>query len=96
MLRERRSFPAEQRDRVLYRLNAEVVRAACGWQVTEDDFVELQRMIRSERKRRNRMGLPWTTRDPATGREVLALELDLMRLPSYREHRARQIGGCRQ
>jgi hypothetical protein len=91
-LRERRSLPTEQRDRALYRLNPEEVQAACGWQITEDDFVVLQRMIRSERKRRNRMGLPWTTRDPATGQEVLALELDLMRLPSYQEHRARQIG----
>jgi len=91
-LRERRSFPAERRDWALYRLNPEGVQAACGWQVTEDDFVVLQQMIRSERKRRNRLGLPWMTRDPATGQEVLALELDLMQLPSYREHRARQIG----
>jgi len=93
-LRERRSFPAEQRDRVLYQMNREQIVAALGWGITEDDFVTLQRMIRSERKRRNRLGLPWVTRDAATGQEMLALELDLMQLPSYREHRARQIGEC--
>lgn len=86
-LRERRSFPAEQRDRALYRMSWEQIVTALGWQITEGDFVALQRMIRSERKRRNRLGLPWTTRDPATGQEVLTLELDLTQLPSYREHR---------
>lgn len=91
-LRERRSFPAEQRDRALYRIGREQIVSALGWPITEGDFVMLQRMIRSERKRRNRMRLPWTTRDPATGQEVLTLELDLMQLSSYREHRTRQIG----
>lgn len=93
-LRERRSFPAEQRDRALYKMNREQIVAALGWGITEDDFAMLQQMIRSERKRRNRLGLPWVTRDPATGQEVLALELDLAQLPSYREHRARQTGEC--
>ena len=91
-LRERRAFPAEQRDRALYRASQEQIVSALGWEITEDDFVTLQRMVRSERKRRNRLRLPWTTRDPATGQEVLTLELDLMQLSSYREHRARQIG----
>jgi len=89
-LRERRSFPAEQRDRALYRLNPEGVQAACGWPITEDDFVMLQRMIRSERKRRHRLGLPWAKLNPATGQEVVTLGLDLMRLPSYQEHLQRQ------
>lgn len=92
-LRERRSFPAEQRDRALYRMNQEQVATALGWEITERDFVVLQRMIRAERKRRNRMGLPWATRDPGTGQAVLALELDLMRLPSYRKHLAKHAGG---
>lgn len=92
-LRERRSFPAEQRDRALYRLNPEAVLAACGWQIAEDDFVRLQQMVRSERKRRNRLGLPCTTRDPATGQAILALKLDLMELPSYRGRVARQMSG---
>jgi hypothetical protein len=91
-LRERRAFPSEQRDRALYRTGRERIVSALGWPISEEDFVTLQGMVRSERKRRNRLGLPWTTRDPDTGREVLALELDLMQLPSYREHRARQIG----
>ncbi len=93
-LRERRSFPAEERDRALYRMSREQIVAAFGWEITEDDFVMLQRMVRSERKRRNRLRLPWTTRDPATDQEVLALELDLMQLPSYRECRTRQTGEC--
>ena len=95
-LRERRSFPAEQRDRALYRMSREQIVSALGWEITEDDFVTLQSMIRSERKRRNRLGLPWITRDPATGQEVLTLELDLMQFPSYREHWARQKGEHRQ
>jgi len=89
-LRDRRSLPAEQRDRALYWLSAEGVQAACGWPITEDDFVMLQRMIRSERKRRNRLGLPWAKLNPATGQEVVTLGLDLMRLPSYQEHLQRQ------
>ena len=89
-LRGRRSVQAEQRDRALYRLSPEAVCAACGWQITEDDFVQLQRMIRSERKRRNRLGLPWIATDPATGETVLCLVLDLWALPSYREHATRQ------
>lgn len=93
-LRERRSSPAEQRDRALYQMNREQIVAALGWEITEDDFVALQRMIRSERKRRNRLGLPWVTRDAATGQKVLALELDLTQLPSYRECRPRQTGEC--
>ncbi len=89
-LRERRSFPAEQRDRALYKMSREQTVAALGWEITEDDFVMLQQTVRSERKRRNRLGLPWTTRDPATGQEVLTLEVNLMQLPSYREHQARE------
>jgi len=84
-LRERRSFPAEQRDRVVYKMNREQIVAALGWEITEDDFVMLQRVVRSERKRRNRLGLPWVTRDSETGQELLTLRLDLMQLPSYRE-----------
>jgi len=93
-LRERRSFPAEQRDRALYRMSSEQIVVSLGWEITEEDFVTLQRMIRSERKRRNRLRLPWTLRDPATGQDMLTLELDLMQLPSYREHRPGQIGEC--
>ena len=89
-LRERRSFPAEQRDRALYRLNPEGVQAACGWEITENDFVKLQRMIRSERKRRNRLGLPWRAKDPVTGAEVLLLSLDLTGFLSYQKHVQRQ------
>lgn len=95
-LRERRSFPAEQRDRALYRMSSDQIVLALGWEITEDDFVMLRQMIRSERKRRNRLGLPWRTRDPATGQVVLELELDLMQLPSYRLHRERQIGENQQ
>ena len=95
-LRERRSFPAEQRDRALYQMSREQTVAALGWEITEDDFVMLQQTVRSERKRRNRLRLPWVTRDPATGQEVLTLEVNLMQLPSYREHRERQIGENQQ
>jgi hypothetical protein len=85
-LRERRRFPAEQRDRTLYRLNRERVVRSLGWAITEDDFVALQRTIRSERKRHNRLGLPWKTRDPVTGQQAITLTLDLWQLPSYRKH----------
>jgi hypothetical protein len=88
-LRDRRSFPAEQRDRALYRMNREQIVEAFGWEITEGDFVLLQGMIRSERKRRNRLGLPWTTVDPRTGEAVLHLVLNLWMLPSYREHAMR-------
>ena len=92
-LRQRRSFPQEERDRIAFRASQAKIQQALGWKISEDDFVQLQRMIRSERKRRNRLGLPWAMRDPATGQEVLVVGLDLMQLPSYREHRARRIGG---
>jgi hypothetical protein len=96
-LRERRSFPAETRDRALYRLNRDGIVAAVGWGITEDDFVLLQRMIRSERKRRNRLGLPWKVRDPRTGEEIILLDIDLSRLPSYQGHvvRLRRSGTSR-
>ena len=87
-LRERRSFPADQRDRALYRMNHERIANALGWEITEDDFVELQRMIRSERKRRNRMREPWWEIDPATGQPMLRIALNLWELPSYRAHMA--------
>lgn len=89
-IRERCSIPAEQRDRALYRLSRRQVVEACGWEITEDDFVTLQRMIRSERKRRNRLGLPWVTLDLETGQAALQLELNLWALPSYRKHVRRQ------
>jgi hypothetical protein len=95
-LRERRSYPAEQRDRALYRMNRGQIVAALGWEVTEDDFAALQQMIRSERKRRNRLGQPWRARDPGTGQEVVVLRLDLMQLPSYRKHSESGIGESRQ
>ena len=90
-LRERRSFPAEQRDRVLYWMRQNQIATALGWKITEGDFVELQRMIRSERKRRNRMRLPWRTVDPTTGEPVVCVVLDLRALPSYRAHVAKQV-----
>jgi len=85
-LRNRRTFPAETRDRALYRAAREQIVASFGWKITEDDFVTLQGMIRSERKRRNRLGLPWKRYDVAAGGEVVALALNLDELPSYREH----------
>ena len=88
-LRNRRTFPAETRDRALYRASREEIVASLGWEITEDDFVTLQGMIRSERKRRNRLGLPWKRYDVAAGGEVVALALNLRELPSYREHMAR-------
>lgn len=88
-LRKRRSFPVEQRDRSLFRMNREQILAACGWKITEDDFVMLQRMIRSERKRRNRLGLPWASVDLTTGQAALRLVLNLNVLPSYHEHMLR-------
>jgi hypothetical protein len=94
-LRERRSFPAEQRDRAVYKMSREQIVAALGWEITEDDFVMLQQTVRSERKRRNRLGLPWTTRDLETGQEVLTLELDLTQFPSYGKHRAERAP-CRE
>lgn len=89
-LRNRRAFSHETRDRALYRTNRERIVASLGWDITEDDFVALQRMIRSERKRRNRLGLPWRRYDVAAGGEVIALALNLRALPSYREHMARK------
>lgn len=85
-LRNRRTFPAETRDRALYRSAKEQIVKSLGWEITEDDFVLLQRMIRSERKRRNRLGLPWKRYDVAAGGEVVALSLNLYELPSYRRH----------
>ena len=82
-LRERRSFPAERRDRALYRMNQAQIVTAVGWEITEDDFVELRRMIRSERKRRNRKGVPWKMADPATAQPLVRIALDLRELPSY-------------
>ena len=87
-LRNRRTFPDEARDRALYRTSREDVVASLGWEITEDDFVALQSMIRSERKRRNRLGLPWKRYDVAAGGEVVALALNLHELPSYRKHMA--------
>jgi len=87
-LRERRSLPSEQRDRALYRMNRGRIVDAVGWEITESDFVELQRMVRSERKRRNRMKLPWKAVDPATGQPVVCIALDLRKLPSFRAHMA--------
>jgi len=88
-LRNRRAFPAETRDRALYRASREKIVESLGWPITEDDFITLQGMIRSERKRRNRLGLPWKRYDVAAGGEVVALALNLSELPSYREHMAR-------
>ena len=75
-LRASRKVPTEERDRSLFNHNREEIRADLGFPITEDDYVELLKMVRSELARLSQQGTPW--------REGVALELDLSQLPSRR------------
>lgn len=87
-LRRQRSLPADQRDRARYQANRERIVTAVGWEISEDDYVSIQQVVRSERKRRNRLGVPQYDLDPETGRRELRISLDLSALPSYCAHMA--------
>jgi len=75
-LRASREVPTEERDRSLFNYNREAIRAGLGFPITEDDYVELLKTVRSELARLSQQGTPW--------REGVVLELDLSQLPSRR------------
>lgn len=75
-LRDRRDFPTEERDRALFKYNTEDIRADLGFAISEDDYVELMRMVRGELARRSQRGEKWE--------DGMCLELDMSQLSSWR------------
>lgn len=74
-LRAKRDYPPEERDRALFRYNTEEIRADLGFAVSEDDYVELMRMVRGELARRSQGG--------EKRQYGMCVELDMSRLPSW-------------
>lgn len=74
-LRSRRNFPVQERDRALFNLNRDEICADLGFPISEDDYVELMRRVRSELAKLSQQGIEWT--GGAT------LSVDLSDLPSW-------------
>ena len=75
-LRNRRDFPAEERDRILFRHNQQQIQSDLGFAISGDDYVELTRMARGELARRSQRGEKWE--------DGMCLEVDMSQLASWR------------
>jgi len=74
-LRDRRDFPTEERDRVLFNYNEDAIRADLGFAISEDEYVELLREVRSELARRSQRG--------EAREDGMVLEVGLASYPSW-------------
>ncbi len=74
-LRDRRDFPTEERDRALFNYNEDAIRADLGFPISEDDYAELLRQVRSELARRSQRGQAWE--------DGMIVELELESYPSW-------------
>jgi len=74
-LRDRRDFPTEERDRVLFKYNEDAIRADLGFVISEDDYAELLRQVRAELARRSQRGETW--------QDGMVVEVELASYPSW-------------
>jgi len=74
-LRDRRDFPTEERDRALFKYNADAIRADFGFAVGEEDYVEVLRQVRTELARRSQRGKVWEN--------GMVVEVELANYPSW-------------
>ncbi len=74
-LRDRRDFPTEERDRVLFNYNEDAIRADLGFAISEDEYVELLRQARAELARRSQRGETW--------QDGMVIEVKLDSYPSW-------------
>ncbi|NLE95520.1 MAG: hypothetical protein GX600_07555 [Dehalococcoidia bacterium] len=75
-LRSRRDFSMQERDRALFNLNRDEIYADLGFPISENDYVELMRRVRSELAKLSQQGIGW--------RDGVTLDMDLSDLPSWR------------